>query len=109
MHTGNGENVGLLGTGQVRDVCVERDALLGRSGLRNGHGDTKDGIGAQVLLVLCAVELIQERVYGRLVLDIKLLLDESRRDGVVDVGDSFGDTLATPLGLVSIAEFAGLV
>jgi hypothetical protein len=35
--TGYGENVGLLGASQVGDVCVERDTLLGGSGLCDGH------------------------------------------------------------------------
>ena len=90
-------------------MCVERNTLLGSCGLCNGHGDTEDGVGTQLGLVLCAIEFVEESIYGRLVLDIELLLDESRGDDVVDVGDSLGDTLATPLGLVTIAEFAGLV
>jgi hypothetical protein len=109
MLTGNGQNVGLLGTSQVGDVCVERDTLLGSRGLCDGHGDTEDGVGAQVGLVFGAIELVEESVYGGLVLDVELLLDEGRGNGVVDVADSLGDTLTTPLGLVSIAEFAGLV
>ena len=107
--TGYGKNVGLLGAGQVGDVCVERDALLGSGGLCDGHGDTEDGVGAELLLVLGSVELVQEGIDGGLVLDIDGLLDEGRGNGVVDVGDSLGHTLTTPLGLVAIAEFAGLV
>jgi len=90
-------------------VCVQRDTLLGSRGLCNGHGDTEDSVGTQLLLVLCAIELVQESIDGGLVLDVDLLLDEGWGNGVVDVGDSLGDTLTTPLGLVSIAEFAGLV
>jgi hypothetical protein len=90
--TGYGKDVGLLGASQVGDVGVERDTLLGSCGLCDGHGDTEDGVGTQLLLVLCAIEL-----------------DEGRGNGVVDVGDSLGDTLAAPLGLVAIAKLAGLV
>jgi hypothetical protein len=107
--TGNGQNVGLLGASQVGDVSVERDTLLGGSGLSNGHGDTEDGVGAELSLVLGAIELVQESINGGLVLDVEGLLDQSGGNLVVDVGDSLGDTLATPLGLVTIAEFAGLV
>jgi hypothetical protein len=107
--TGYGKDVGLLGASQVGDVGVERDTLLGSCGLCDGHGDTEDGVGTQLLLVLCAIELVQEGIDGGLVLDIDLLLDEGRGDGVVDVGDSLGDTLAAPLGLVAIAKLAGLV
>lgn len=90
-------------------MCVERDTLLGGCCLCDGHGHTKDGVGAQLLLVLGAIELVQEGVNSGLVLDVDLLLDQSWGNGVVDVGDSLGDTLTTPLGLVSIAEFASLV
>jgi hypothetical protein len=44
-----------------------------------------------------------------LVLDVDGLLDEGRGNGVVDVGNSLGHTLTTPLGLVSITELASLV
>jgi hypothetical protein len=90
-------------------VCVERDALLGGRGLCDGHGDTEDGVGTQGGLVRCAIELVKESVYGGLVLDVDVLLDERGGNGVVDVADSLGDTLTAPLGLVSIAEFASLV
>lgn len=107
--TGDGENVGLLGAGQVGDVCVEGYTLLGGCGLCDGHGDTENGVGTELLLVLGSIELVQERVNGGLVLDIDGLLDQSRGNDVVDVADSLGDTLAAPLGLVSIAELASLV
>jgi hypothetical protein len=107
--TGDGENVGLLGASQVGDVCVERDALLGSRSLCDGHGDTENGVGTELLLVLRAIKLVQESINSRLVLDVDGLLDEGRGNGVVDVGNSLCHTLTTPLGFVSIAEFAGLV
>ena len=106
---GNGQDIGLLGASQVGDVCVKRHSLLGSGGLCNCHGDTENGVGTELLLVLGSVELVQEGVDSRLVLDINFLLDQSRGNGVVDVGDSLGDALATPFGLVSIAELASLV
>jgi hypothetical protein len=107
--TGYRENVGLLGTSQVGDVCVERNTLLSGCGLCNGHGNTKNGVSTELLLVLGAIELVQESIDSGLVLDVDALLDQGRSDGVVDVANSLGDTLATPLGFISIAEFAGLV
>jgi hypothetical protein len=107
--TGNGKNVGLLGASQVGDVCVERDALLSSCGLCDGHGNTENGVGTELLLVLCAIELVEESINGGLVLDIDLLLDQSWGNDVVDIADSLGHTLTTPLGLVSVAEFASLV
>jgi hypothetical protein len=35
VHEGNGEDVGLLGTSEIRDVCIKRDALLGSTGFGN--------------------------------------------------------------------------
>lgn len=109
VHERNGQNVGLLGASQVGDVSVERDTLLGGSGLSNSHGDTEDGVGTKLSLVLGSIELVEESVDGGLVLDVDVLLDQSRSDLLVDVGNGLGDTLATPLALVSIAELASLV
>ena len=89
---GDGENIGLLGTGKVGDVSVERDTLLSSTSLGNGQADTEDGVGTKVLLVSRAVELVQELVNLGLVLNIEVLLDDGRSDLLVDVGDSLGDT-----------------
>jgi hypothetical protein len=109
VHEGNGENVGLLGTGKVGDVSVKGDTLLGSGGLSDGHGDTEDGVGTELGLVGGTVKLDHEVVDGALVLDVKVLLDEGRAESLVDVGDGLKDTLAAPLGLVAITELAGLV
>ena len=109
VHEGDGQDVGLLGASQVGDVSVERDTLLGGSGLGNGHGDTEDGVGTKLSLVLGSIKLVEESVDGGLVLDVDVLLDQSRGDLLVDVGNGLGDTLATPLALVTIAELASLV
>ena len=109
VHEGNGENVGLLGASKVGDVGVERDTLLGSSGLSDSHGDTEDGVGTELGLVGGTIKLVHEVVNGALVLDVEVLLDEGGAKDVVDVGDGLEDTLATPLGLVTIAELAGLV
>lgn len=105
----NGEDVGLLGTSQVGDVSVERDTLLGSTGLGNSQADTQDGVGTQVVLVARAIELVEELVNLGLVLDVNVLLDEGRADGLVDVGNGLQDTLTEPLRLVTITELVGLV
>ena len=89
------EDVGLLGTSQVGDVSVERDTLLGSTGLGNSQADTQDGVGTQVVLVARAIELVEELVNLGLVLDVNVLLDEGRADGLVDVGNSLQDTFLT--------------
>lgn len=128
VHEGNGEDVGLLGASKVGDVSVQRNTLgvqlagnstwhrrrlyahlLSSTGLGNGQRDTQDGVGAKLGLVGGTVELVEEGIDSGLVLDIKVLLNQSGSDDRVDVLDSLGDTLATPLGLVTISELAGLV
>ena len=89
----NGENIWLLGSGKVGDVSVERNTLLSSTSLGNGQGDTKDGVGTEVGLVGCAVELDEEFINLALVLDIDVLLNDGGSDGLVDVGDGLEDTL----------------
>lgn len=109
VHEGNGKDVGLLGAGKVGDVSVEGDTLLSSGSLGDGHGDTEDGVGTELGLVGGTVKLVHELVDGALVLDVEVLLDESGSNDIVDVGDGLEDTLAAPLGLVTITELAGLV
>ena len=83
--------------------------LFSGTSLGDGETDAQDGIGAQLGLVGGTIELVQEVIDLGLVLDIQVLLDDSRGDSVIDVGDGLEDTLATPLGLVSITELTSLV
>ena len=89
---GNREDVGLLGTGEVGDVSVERDALLSSTSLGDSQADTQDGVGTQVVLVGGAIELVEELVDLGLVLDIQVLLDDGRANLLVDIGDGLQDT-----------------
>lgn len=128
---GNGQDVGLLGTGEVGDVDVERDTLLGGGGLGHSQGDTQNGVGTEVALVGRTIELVEELVDLGLVLDINGLLDKSGANDIVDVLHGLQDTcrsdnyqfrarfeldqapfsltLAAPVGLVTITELNGLV
>lgn len=83
--------------------------LLGSTSLGNGQRDAENSIGTELGLVGSAVETVEERVNLGLVLDIDALLDQSGADDRVDVLNSLGDTLATPLALVAIAKLAGFV
>lgn len=89
---GNREDVGLLGTGEVGDVSVERDTLLSSTSLGDSQADTQDGVGTQVVLVGGAIELVEELIDLGLVLDIQVLLDDGRANLVVDIGDGLQDT-----------------
>lgn len=127
VHEGNGENVGLLGSGEVGNVGVQGDVLvvvslcslivtsgngiylLSGTGLGNSQADTEDGVGTELALVGGAVKAVQELVDLGLVLDIKVLLEQGGANDGVDVLNGLGDTLATPLGLVAISKLNSLV
>ena len=109
VHEGNGKDIGLLGSGKVRDVGVQRNALLSSTSLGNSQGNTEDGVGTELGLVGSTIELVEESINSGLVLDINVLLDQSRSNDSVDVLNSLGNTLTTPLGLVAISELASLV
>jgi hypothetical protein len=65
--------------------------------------------GSELALVWSSVKLDQEVIDLWLILDINILLDESRADDLVDVGNSLENTLSSPLGLISITKFDCLV
>ena len=109
VHEGNGEDVGLLGAGQVRDVGIEGHALLGGTGLGDSQAHTEDGVGTKLGLVGSAIKVVEELVDLGLVLDVDVLLDDRGSDDLVDVLDSLENTLASPMGLVAVAELASLV
>lgn len=125
IHEWNWKDIWLLGTGQIGNVSVKWNALyqsayilclqafpsylLGSSGLGDGQRDTKDGIGSELGLVGGSVQLDQELIDLWLILDIDVLLDDSRANDIVDIGDSLKNTLSGPLALVAVTKFAGLV
>lgn len=88
---------------------IERDALLGSSGLCNGERDTEDGVGTELALVGSAIKLNQKLVNSRLVLDVDSRLDEGGANDGIDIFDGLENTLSSPLGLVPIAELNSLV
>jgi hypothetical protein len=83
--------------------------LFGGTSLGNSQADTKNSIGTKLALVGGTIKAVQELVDLGLVLDIKVLLDQSRANDGVDVLNGLGDTLATPLSLVTISKLNGLV
>jgi hypothetical protein len=66
--------------------------LFSGSSLGNSHGDTEDSVGTELALVGSAIELDQEVIDGLLVGDVEVLLDKSRGDNVIDVGNSLVNT-----------------
>ena len=92
VEAGRGEDEGGLDTGEVSEVLVEGDTLLGSSGLRDSDGDTEDGVRAELALVGSTVEADEEVVDFLLLGDLEACLDDFGGDDVVDVGDGLRDT-----------------
>jgi hypothetical protein len=88
----DGEDKRLLGTGKVGKVDVERDTLLTSSGLGNGEGNTKDGVGTELTLVGGTIKLDEEVINGLLFSDIDLGVDQSGSNDSVDVVNGLEDT-----------------
>lgn len=89
---GDGEDVRLLGSSQVRDVSIERDALLSGTSLGNSQTNTEDGVGTKVLLVGSSIELVEELVNLGLLLHVEVFLDGGGGNDFVDVLNSSEDT-----------------
>ena len=100
---GDRKHIGLLGTGEVGDVSVERDTLLSGTSLGNGQADTEDGVSTEVRLVGSSIKLVQELVDLGLVLDIEVLLDDGGGNGVIDIGDSLENTCSPSVRSASVA------
>ena len=99
VHHGNGQDLGvdaaqILIQGQAQAVC-------GSVGC--GHGNAQDGVGAQIALVLRAVQFQEQRVQCGLVHDVHAY--DGRCDDVVDVIDSLLYALAAVALLVAVPQF----
>ena len=66
--------------------------LLSSTSLGDGQRYTENSIGTKLGLVGSTIELVKESIDSGLVLDIEVLLDESRGNDLVDVGDGLGHT-----------------
>ena len=93
----------------LRSLDLDIRYLLRGTGLGDGQADTQDGIGTQLGLVRSTIELVQELVDLLLLGNIDVLLDESRTDDLVDIGNSLQDTFPSPVGLVAVSELASFV
>lgn len=99
---GDRQNIGLLGTGEVRDVSIQGNTLLGSTSLGDGQANTEDGIGTQVDLVGGSVKLDEELVNLALILNVDILLNYGRSDSLVDILNGLQDTL-------KVAEKSGVL
>mmetsp|Transcript_67896 Transcript_67896/g.109399 ORF Transcript_67896/g.109399 Transcript_67896/m.109399 type:complete len:398 (+) Transcript_67896:890-2083(+) len=99
--------------GNLGDVLVERHVTGCCSCPAYGHGDCKDGIGAQLRLapsplILRAIQFLDHQLINLALLS-DVHADELRRDEVVHVGDGLQDALPKQTGLVLVAELQCLV
>ena len=98
-----------LDTGQVGDVSVQRHAFVGGAGLADGHGDAQDGVGAQVVLVVGAVQLQHHCVNVFLVDGVQVGFDQCGGNDVVDIVHGLDHSLAVPFGLVFVPQLQSLI
>ena len=99
VESGARHDVGLFDTGKGSEVGVERDSLaqstfaqcnrksahlLGSSSLRDRHGDTEDGVGSKLALVVGPIELDEEVINLLLAGDGDFGLDQGRSNGLDD-------------------------
>ena len=102
VHHGDGQDVG-VGAAQVLEEG-QVGGLRGR--LRDGQGDAQDGVGAQLALVVGAVQVDHRGVDLALVGGLEA--DELGGDLVLDGVDRVLDPLAQVTALVAIAALDGL-
>ena len=98
----------VLHSGQVRDVPVERDSLVGGSSLAHRHAHTEDSVGAKLGLVLSPVQSQHQTVNLLLLHGVHALGHNLRSDEVVHVVDSLHHPLAMP-GVGLVPQLEGLV
>jgi hypothetical protein len=78
---------------ELSKVLIQRDALLGSGSIRNCDRYAEDGIGTELALVRCPIELDQEVVDFLLLRDFETRLDQCGRDSVINISDGLEHTL----------------
>lgn len=94
---------------QIGNVFVQWNVLLGSTSLGNSQRHTQNGVGAELALVLGAVQLDHKVIDGCLIDHIQIGLDQLGAQGVVDVTDSLQHGLAVVVGLVIVAQLQSLM
>jgi len=83
-------------------VAVQRDALGNGAGLAHSHRDAEDSVGAQLALVVGAVEF-EHKLINFLLLG-NILTNERRRNDVINIGNSLKDTLAQEAAFIVVSQ-----
>lgn len=81
-----------LDSSEVRKVLIKGNTLLSSTCFCDSNGYTKNRIRTKFAFIRCTVELNQEVVDLFLLSDFKSRFNDLRRDYVVDVGYSLGNT-----------------
>ena len=89
-------------TGGVVQHGVERFFQASGLGMGEGEGDAEDGVCAEVLFEVVAVEVKHDFVEGGEV--VNGFAFERRAEFFVDVGDGFGDAFAEVTAFVAVAQ-----
>ena len=103
VHHGRGQDAGV----DAAEVAVERELERGGRGAGAGHGDGEDGVGAELGLVLGAVDGDHGGVDEALVGGVHA--GEFGGEDGLDVLDGVEDAFAHVVGLVAVAELDGFV
>ena len=86
-------------------IAEQGKTHAGSGGAGDTQGDSQNGVGAQVFLVGCAIEICQQQIDLLLAGDV--LAEQRRGDRVVDVTDSVADGLAHPQ-VTAVTQLDGL-
>ena len=85
--------------GQLCQVAVERNLVVGGGGLCDGERNAQNSVGAKLFLVWRAVQLEQQIVHRRLVGQVEVLAYQRLGDCRVHVANRLRDALAMVLRL----------
>merc|ERR1719468_704040 len=104
----NGHN-DILDSSQISNVSVQRNTFMCSASFANSHGHSKDRISAQIVLVVCTVQLEHHLIDVLLVDGVKIGTHQGWGNGLVDIVNGLSHALAVPLGLVLVPQFKSLI
>lgn len=77
--------------------------------LGDSQRDTQNGVGSELGFVRGAVELNQELIDLGLLSNVEVLCNHGWANGLVNVLDGLENTLASPLGFITVTELYGFM
>ena len=79
------------------------------SSFADSHGDTKNGIGSQIIFVISVIHFQHHIIDFFLVGRIHISFNQCWSNDIVNIIDSFGYTFAMPLVLILVSEFKSFI